>query len=338
MPGFAPGFFLKFFVSVVSFWTSEADVRGQCHFADLQNLGIRTMLSMGEMLHLAVMFGEEACGRQGRTFSFALQTLAPARLMTPSWMEGNPYVHDGVRLSEYGRPEGYWLATPKASPAASYQPVERSALAKEDFTYVPARIGHRPGVFHLFRHETDEQVRGVSAFSKGIELFRNLSDAISYELYAQVIAASFPVFIALENGGVQLPDYVREQAPGDGGEEEWRAPVQTVQPGQVLYGNENEKPYVLESNRPSANFSAFVEIVLRATAASVGIPYESLTKDFSKTNYSSARAALNEAWKLYSFYRNWFGRLYCQPIYEMVVEKDARNAMLLENRLHASFP
>ena len=77
---------------------------------------------------------------------------------------------------------------------------------------------------------------------------------------------------------------------------------------------------MLESKRPSANFSAFVEIVLRATAASVGIPYESLTKDFSKTNYSSARAALNEAWKLYSFYRNWFGRLYCQPVYEMVIE------------------
>ena len=302
-------------------WTSEADVRGQCHFADLQNLGIRTMLSMGEMLHLAVMFGEEACGRQGRAFSFALQTLAPARLMTPGGMESDPYVHDGVRLSEYGRPEGYWLATPKASPAAACLPVERSALLETDFTYVPARVGHRPNVFHLFRHETDEQVRGVSAFSKGIELFRNLSDAISYELFAQVIAASFPVFVALENNGVQLPDYVREQVPGEDGEQEGKAPVQNVQPGQFMYGAANEKPYVLESKRPSANFQAFVDIVLRATAASVGIPYESLTKDFSKTNYSSARAALNEAWKLYSFYRNWFGRLYCQPVYEMVMEE-----------------
>ena len=168
--------------------------------------------------------------------------------------------------------------------------------------------------------ETDEQVRGVSAFSKGIELFRNLSDAISYELFAQVIAASFPVFVALENGGVQLPDYVTEGREGDGERRE-RQLVQDLSPGQFLYGNENEKPYVLESKRPSANFSAFVEIVLRATAASVGIPYESLTKDFSKTNYSSARAALNEAWKLYSFYRNWFGRLYCQPVYEMVIEE-----------------
>ena len=301
-------------------WTSEADVRGQCHFADLQNLGIRTMLSLGEMLHLAVMLNEKERERQNRAFSFALQTLSPARLMTPSDQQGEPLIRDGVRLSEYGRPEGYWLATPKASPQSSFVSVERSALLAADFTYVPARVGHRPGVFHLFRHETDEQVRGVSAFSKGIELFRNLSDAISYELFAQVIAASFPVFVALENGGVQLPDYVTEGREGDGERRE-RQLVQDLSPGQFLYGNENEKPYVLESKRPSANFSAFVEIVLRATAASVGIPYESLTKDFSKTNYSSARAALNEAWKLYSFYRNWFGRLYCQPVYEMVIEE-----------------
>ena len=249
-------------------WTSEADVRGQCHFADLQNLGLRTMLSLGEMLHLAVMLNEKERERQNRTFSLALQTLSPARLMTPSDQQSDPFIRDGVRLSEYGRPEGYWLATPKASPQSSFVSVERSALLAADFTYVPARVGHRPGVFHLFRHETDEQVRGVSAFSKGIELFRNLSDAISYELFAQVIAASFPVFVALENGGVQLPDYVTEGREGDGERRE-RQLVQDLSPGQVLYGNENEKPYVLESKRPSANFSAFVEIVLRATAASV---------------------------------------------------------------------
>ena len=87
-------------------WTSEADVRGQCHFADLQNLGIRTMLSLGEMLHLAVMLNEKERERQNRAFSFALQTLSPPRLMTPSDQQSEPLIRDGVRLSEYSRPEG----------------------------------------------------------------------------------------------------------------------------------------------------------------------------------------------------------------------------------------
>ena len=240
-------------------WTSEADVRGQCHFVDLQNLGLRTMLSLGEMLHLAVMLNEKERERQNRTFSFALQTLSPARLMTPDDQQGEPRSATASACPSTAGRKGTGWRRPRLRPSHSFVSVERSALLAADFTYVPARVGHRPGVFHLFRHETDEQVRGVSAFSKGIELFRNLSDAISYELFAQVIAASFPVFVALENGRVQLPDYVTEGREGDGERRE-RQLVQDLSPGQFLYGNENEKPYVLESKRPSANFSAFVEI------------------------------------------------------------------------------
>ncbi|MDR2504207.1 MAG: DNA cytosine methyltransferase, partial [Deltaproteobacteria bacterium] len=43
----------------------------------------------------------------------------------------------------------------------------------------PARIGHRPGIFHLFRRDEDEQYRGVSALSAGVKLFRNLGDALA---------------------------------------------------------------------------------------------------------------------------------------------------------------
>ena len=112
-----------------------------------------------------------------------------------------------------------------------------------------------------------------------------------------------------------------------------------IAPGTVTFGNPNEKPYILESKRPSANFAAFVEIILRAAAASMGIPYESLSKDFSKTNYSSARAALNEAWKLYQFYRRWFARLYTQPVWEMVIEEAyLRNVCGLADAIDALSP
>ncbi|MDE7371842.1 MAG: phage portal protein, partial [Desulfovibrio sp.] len=94
-----------------------------------------------------------------------------------------------------------------------------------------------------------------------------------------------------------------------------------INPGTIVFGEPNEKPYVLENTRPSSNFVPFVSTILRAASAMLGIPYESLTKDYSSTNYSSMRAALNEAWKLYLFYRRWFARLYCQPLWEMVVEE-----------------
>ena len=155
------------------------------------------------MLHLAVMLNERA-ERQNRAFSFALQTLSPPRLSDagrPTGRTAHPLTASASEVRQAGRA----LAGDAQGFAQSSFGPWGSALLAADFTYVPARVGHRPGVFHLFRHETDEQVRSVSAFSKGIELFRNLSGAISYELFAQVIAASFPVFVALENGECSSP-------------------------------------------------------------------------------------------------------------------------------------
>ena len=98
-------------------WTSEADVRGQCHFVDLQNLGLRTMLSLGEMLHLAVMLNEKERERQNRTFSLALQTLSPARLMTPSDQQSDPLTRSAPASSSSTTrpPTGWRRSIPSAS-------------------------------------------------------------------------------------------------------------------------------------------------------------------------------------------------------------------------------
>lgn len=291
-------------------WTLAADVAGQNHFHDLQLLGLRSILAQGEMLHLAVMRSEPERAAAGALFSLAVQAVRPQRLQTPADLAIDPAVRDGIRFSPAGVPLEYYVANPEAGPLDASATIE--SLTSADFSRIPARRAHRRLVFHLFRHETEEQVRGVSAFAPGIALFRNLADALNYELFAQVIAASFPVFIATESS--QHP--LLEQRDEETGER-----YHEIRPGGVYYGDENQKPIPLESRRPSANFARFVEIILRAMAASQGIPYETLAKDYSKTNYSSMRAALNEAWKLYGFWRQWFGRAYCQPLWEMLVEE-----------------
>ena len=298
-------------------WMREADVRGQNHFFDLQALGLRSILCKGELLHLAVMLPEKERVGQQRRFSLAIQAVTPERLQTPTDMTTDPDVRDGIRYTAYGRPEGYYIACPPPSVLDSR--VSGGTLLSSDFRFVRARLGHRRQVFHLYRMEADEQERGCSTFAKSIALFRNLSDTINFELFAQGMAAQFPIFIATEGG--ELPGYVQEQHGLAEKEEAGPTYFQSIEEGQVWYGKENEKPYVLESKRPSSNFAAFVRIVQRAMAAAQGIPYESLTKDFSETNYSSMRAALNEAWKVYSYYRQWLARAYCQPIYEMVMEE-----------------
>ncbi len=315
-----------------SSWSQQAHARGIAHFEDLQYLGITSVLRIGEMLHLPVMLPLHGEGGE-RTFSLAIQDMNPTRLCTPADKTLDLRIKDGIEFTPYGKPLAHWLACPPPS----LIPVDQQQLFSDSFIRRPARIGHRPNVFHLFRYEEEEQVRGVSALSNGMKLFRNLNDALDSELFSQVIAASFPVFIGLENGTAQLPPEVREAYGMDA-----QGPMERVMefgPGTVAFGNPNEKPYVLKNERPSANFPPFVEIVLRSLAAMLGIPYESLAKDFSKTNYSSMRAALNEAWKLYMFYRRWFGRLYTQPVWEMAVEEAyLRNFLGLADDIDALSP
>jgi len=60
------------------------------------------------------------------------------------------------------------------------------------------------------------------------------------------------------------------------------------------------------------------------THLSVGtnLPYERVYKDISKTNYSSARAALLEAWRTFTTRRAWIAAAWAQPWYELWLEED----------------
>ena len=311
-----------------SIWSQEAHARGLAHFEDLQYLGIHSVLRLGEMLHLPVMLQDDSRGQ--RAFSLAIQDIHPARLCTPADKTLDLSIKDGIEFAPYGKPIAYWIACPEPS----LVPMEQGALFSDSFVRRPAYLGHRCNVFHLFRYEEEEQVRGNSALSTGMGLMRNLKDALDSELFAQVIAASFPVFIGLENRN-EIPPDVKDQY-GYGPDATPERSME-INPGTIVFGQPNEKPYVLENTRPSSNFVPFVSTILRAASAMLGIPYESLTKDYSATNYSSMRAALNEAWKLNLFYRRWFARLYCQPIWDMVVEEAyLRNFLGLADDLDAA--
>ncbi|MDR2891609.1 MAG: phage portal protein [Deltaproteobacteria bacterium] len=291
-------------------WTAEAHTRGELHFEDLQFLGLRGMLHAGELLHLPVMLRG-----QGRKIELSIQDVLPSRLCTPLDKITDTSIVDGVERNHYGAPEAYWLATPNNTfSRAMSGSWNFSSLTSDQFTRIPARIAHRPGCFHLFRHNDEEQVRGESILAPGMNLFRHLSDALDNELLAAVTQAAYAMTITTEPQ-ITPPGY--EEEDGDGEKRHY----EEVRGGTVMYLNKGEHADTHESGRPSPNFAVFCEFVMRAMAASLGISYEVLAKDFSKTNYSSARAALLEAWRVYLLYRSWLTNHYCQPIWNMVIEE-----------------
>lgn len=293
-------------------WCREAHAGGTQHFDDLQYESKRSMFITGEFLHLPVWLEEP-----GRTFGLALQPLHPARLRTPGDLMHRADIRGGVHLGPYNRPRGYFIASPPDN-------MPLAGLTSQHFIYVPRMVGHRYACLHRYHSGMPEQVRGVSILSPAMKQFRDLADYVDYELVGALIAASFTVFIETPQDimGAAGGGFSGSKAMGG------RDYALQVQPGTLTTGNPGDKPHIISSTRPGPTFDAFYERVLRAAAASTGQPYEMVSKDFSKTNYSSARAALLEVWKLHTLFQEWDVRGYLDPVWSMVMEEAWLRGML----------
>ena len=91
------------------------------------------------------------------------------------------------------------------------------------------------------------------------------------------------------------------------------AVIPTLFPGEKLAS--------VNATRPISQFEVFQHAVLRNIAAATGQSAEQVSKDRSKSNYSSARGALLEAWKSLHRRRVNFGRDFCWPIYGAMLEE-----------------
>lgn len=299
-------------------WCAEADAADTDHFDDLQYQAIRSMFVTGEFLHLPVWLdpAKDPC----RTFGLALQSLHPARLRTPSDKMTDPTIRAGVQLGIGNAPLGYWIAEPREGRMLL-------GLTSKDFRFVPRKVGHRYTCLHQRHASMPEQLRGESLLSPAMKHFRDLADYVDYELVGALIAACFTVFIESPGNsmdGQALPGH----APSGESPSSRRYPEE-VNPGLVLRGKPGDKIQTISNNRPAPSFDAFYTRMTRMAAASTGQPYEIVAKDFSKTNYSSARAALLEVWKLHTMYQDWFIRSYLQRVWTMVMEEAYLRGLLV---------
>jgi len=292
-------------------WCAEADAGGRMNFDQLQLLNTRMTMMAGEYVNLCVdMTDVSGDLPPGRHFAMALQSVHPARMRTPAVVECQPNVIDGVELGPFGNPTGYWIAQPDTDGRLEFSGLTNAR-------YYPARIAHRSVVLHAFPQRQAEQVRGVSVLAPAMKFFRDLSDCLDYELVGQLVTSAFPLAIESEANVLLERGMDPSKLPMRPSYDR----IASVEGGSVLHLYPGEKAHVLDAPRPGSNFDAFVTRILRAAGAQAGLPYEVVVKDFSKTNYSSARAALLEAWRVFQIYQDWLEFAFCVPTWRMVIEE-----------------
>lgn len=269
------------------------DAGGRLNFTEMVGCAMFCHYNMGEIFAV-----DKYLKRNGnRPFSTAVSILDPARLQTPSDTPETHLVKSGFLLNNNGYARGAWILNrhPGDYPYTS--------VMRDKYLYIPRKTPWgRSQWFHVFHNESPGQTRGRSQFIAGLRNCRMLdqfhkaalSNAIIQSLYAAVIQSPDPTtaFQGLMSGDpAQMSKRVTDARNSYyAGANEMvlnRAHVAHTYPGdelKFLHGGQNMEFY-----------DPFESSFMRKLARILDISYEELTGDYTKTNYSGARAGRNDS-------------------------------------------
>jgi len=284
-------------------WQPGADAAGRLDFAEIQALVMRKVVEDGEILVNLPILPPTSFRPLGR----ALEMVAADRLATPQGLS-RENVFQGVELGAVRQePVRYWIRKAPKN-------VGDLELPSFEFTGIPARDAQgRPLILHIFATQQPGQVRGVPHFAPVLKLFKSLADSLDAEVVAEKVAACLSAVITQNDPNIPILATIQE--PGTGKK------LTQLEPGMIPTLAPGEDIKLIDFKRGGETFDVFLTKVLRIIGNALGLPYELLLKDFSRTNYSSARAALLEAWRVFLYWRQWLTRKFCQPVWELVLEE-----------------
>lgn len=274
---------------------------------------MRHKLIDGEGLAL-IHWKPERLGMGGADYATALQLMDPDRLSNPNMMMDTRNLRGGVEIDDDGVPIAYHIR--EAEPYDWYMAIEANTWQRVERYDEDGFLR----VIHDYDRDRAGQHRGIGVFTPVLLHARMLGRYYGIELQAAAVAAVFGTYITSPYD----PALVQDAVAGDEDEltlyqslrSEWAnerpamlngVKVPTLAPGESVES--------VSVSHPHANFEAFVHEMQRILAATLGLSAEQITQDWSKTNYSSARAALLEAWKTLQRRRDEFCLNFASPFY-----------------------
>ena len=292
-------------------WCKMADATGRLTFYEVQRLAYQEVDEAGECLIHFTTLAED----RSRPVSLALELIDADRLaddyMGPRIRPGENEIRRGVEVDPLGRPVAYWIYPnhPSDVTGAYAMPVRMPA---NEF-------------IHLYRSERIGQTRGVSLFAPVVTWLKHLGYYVENELQASAVASCFTAVVKTLGGGSDgalLATSDTDTSDTDGNRFEY------LQPGMVARLMPGEEIETVNPGRPNASADAWINLILRSIAVGAGLSYERLARDYTQTNYSSARASDLEDRKEFRADQDWLVSHLCEPVWQRFIE-----AAVLEGKL-----
>lgn len=262
-------------------------------------LAVGVYLKGGELLATA-----EWSRDTDRPYRTAIQMIALDRLSNPSdQVYDMERTRGGVRLNAAGAPLGYYIRDASRGGMWDWK-------QSVSWSYVRARNSFgRPQVIHIMEQDRPGQTRGVSQLSAALKEMRitkrfrdiTLQNAVVNASFAAAIESELPsaqVFESLGGGdvGSSIVNYA-QQFLGAISAYAGNARNMQIDGVKIPHLMPGTKLNMLPMGNPGGVGGEFEQSLLRYLAADLGVSYEQLSKDYSETNYSSARAGMTETWK-----------------------------------------
>lgn len=319
------------------------DAQRTNNFTSLVRLAVGVHLAGGEVL-AAVEWLKDA-----RPFNTAIQMIDTARLSDPMDRIISPLerenIRGGIRFNAQGAPQSYFIRT--GHPADIFY----STLGLPGWKEVPIRKPWgRMQIIHIHEQVQPDQSRGVSELATSLReqkfsrRFRdvNLQRAIMQSLYAAAITSELPsaeVFARMGGTMLESPEgaqqavtnyatgYLAAVAKFVGG-----AKAPRLDGVRIPHFFPGTKLEMLSPTNGHALGMEFEQSLLRYIAASIGVSYEQLSRDYTSTNYSSARAAMTETWKFMQARKKLVADRFASAVFRLWLEE-----MISRNEISA-FP
>lgn len=261
-----------------------------------------------------------------RPFNTAIQMIDLDRLSNPDGLMDTPRLRGGIERNLYGAPIGYHIRMA--------HPSDYMDANKWRWKYVAARKPWgRLQMIHLFERVRPDQTRGISAMVSALKEFRStkkfrdivLQNAVVNATYAASIESEMPseaVFAAL--GGGNVGQAINKYSGA------WLDAVNTYAGAANHLKIDGVKiPHLFPGTklqlRPAGQGgplgTEFEQSLLRYLAATLGVSYEQLSRDYSQSNYSSVRAAMIETWKYMQGRKKIVADRFASNIYSLWLEE-----------------
>lgn len=268
-------------------------------------------------------------GRRGTDFATAIKLINTHRVCNPNNVPDNRQVRGGVRVDRYGAALGYWVR----SHSGDHYTVDGMGY---EWRYVPRETDWgRQQFLHVFEPRGDGQTRGANQFLSVMEQLPQLDKLQKTKLQNAIVNAMYAAVIESEMGSEAAFELIGGEADPKG-LMKWMTAMADYHDGADIRLNGVKIPHLMPgeqlklmtSSNADNGFSELEASIIRWCAAGLNTPYESLSKDYSRVTYSSARASLLEGFRYFMGRRKVIAARWASMVFALFLEEALDRGLL----------